>query len=232
MKIENEIMDFGEWNLPTKWEDITLEQWSKIQELYGETEEDKELDLTELIHILANKPKEEVKQLPIDFLEKILASLTFLNIKPKEEKPLPRIEIDGNIYEINIMEKMKVGEYIDVTTLLKTEDGKYNYPMLFAILCRKKNEKYDDDFIANVFPSRVEMFSKQPIIKILPLMAFFLTRWNLSNQISHLSSMAEEAISHTRKDIEDSMKTGQITKQSGKLAEKRLKELEKQIKNI
>ena len=56
MKIEDEIMDFGEWILPTKWEDITLEQWSKIQELYGESE-DKELDLTELIHILANKPK-------------------------------------------------------------------------------------------------------------------------------------------------------------------------------
>ena len=104
MKIENEIMDFGEWILPTKWEDITLDQWSKIQELYGESE-DKELDLTELIHILANKPKEEVKQLPIDFLEKILASLTFLNIKPKEEKPLPRIEIDGVKYEINIMRK-------------------------------------------------------------------------------------------------------------------------------
>lgn len=228
MKIENGIQDFETYNLPTKWEDITLEQWSKIQELYGETEN--ELDLTELIHILANKPKEEVKQLPIDFLEKILASLTFLNIKPKEEKPLPRIEIDGVKYEINIMEKMKVGEYIDVTTLIKND--KYNYPMLFAIICRKKNEKYDDDFIADILPSRIEMFSKQPIIKILPLMGFFLTRWNLSNQISHLSSMAEEAISHTRKDIEDSMKTGQITKQSGKLAEKRLKELEKQIKNI
>ena len=57
MKIENGIQDFETYNLPTKWEDITLDQWSKIQELYGETE-DKELDLTELIHILANKSKE------------------------------------------------------------------------------------------------------------------------------------------------------------------------------
>ena len=229
MKIEDEIMDFGEWILPTKWEDITLEQWSKIQELYGESE-DKELDLTELIHILANKPKEEVKQLPIDFLEKILASLTFLNIKPKEEKPLPRIEIDGVKYEINIMEKMKVGEYIDTTTLIKND--KYNYPMLFGIICRKKNEKYDDDFIADVLPSRIEMFSKQPITNILPLMGFFLTKWNLSNQISNLYSMVEEALNHTHQDITSSIQNGVITKHYGKSLEKRLKGYEKQIKNI
>lgn len=192
------MKDFGKWNLPTSYDDITLEQFQLI-----EKEEDK--SLINILHILANKTRDEVLELPVMFVEKMLNKLTFLDT-PLDMKPNNKIEVDGETYVINPMEKLKTGEYIAVDTIIKN-DAK-NYAAILAILCRKEGEKYDSKFEAEVFEKRMNMFLKQPISKIFPTVAFFLTLLNLQVIPSQLSSEVEEQINLTRQSIQNSQKIG------------------------
>lgn len=192
------MKDFGKWNLPTSYDDITLEQFQLI-----EKEEDK--SLINILHILANKTRDEVLELPVSFVEKMLNKLTFLDT-PLDMKPSNKIEVDGETYVINPMEKLKTGEYIAVDTIIKN-DAK-NYAAILGILCRKEGEKYDSKFEAEVFEKRMNMFLKQPISKIFPTVAFFLTLLNLQVIPSQLSSEVEEQINLTRQSIQNSQKIG------------------------
>lgn len=192
------MKDFGKWNLPKSYDDITLEQFQLI-----EKEEDK--SLINILHILANKTRDEVLELPVMFVEKMLNKLTFLDT-PLDMKPNNKIEVDGETYVINPMEKLKTGEYIAVDTIIKN-DAK-NYAAILAILCRKEGEKYDSKFEAEVFEKRMNMFLKQPISKIFPTVAFFLTLLNLQVIPFRLSSEVEEQINLTRQSIQNSQKIG------------------------
>lgn len=84
-----------------------------------------------------------------------------------------------------------------------------NIPAILGILCRKENEQYDDDFIAKKLNDRIEMFKKQPMTKIQPLIGFFLhlylilettTQPFLEKQITHLNHIlthTEDSLKHT-----------------------------------
>ena len=73
------------------------------------------------------------------------------------------------------MEKLKVKEYLDLNTVI--ENDKFNYSMIFAILCRKQGEEYDEEFIADKLPDRLEMFEQLNCVKAMKLLAFFLICW-------------------------------------------------------
>ena len=51
------------------------------------------------------------------------------------------------------------------------------FSMIFAILCRKQGEEYDEEFIADKLPDRLEMFEKMNCVDGMKLIAFFLTCW-------------------------------------------------------
>nr|DAH91242.1 MAG TPA: hypothetical protein [Bacteriophage sp.] len=71
---------------------------------------------------------------------------------------------------------MKTLEYVDANMTLK-EDS-YNFGQLLAILCRKEEELYDDDFIATRLEERTELFNNASIVKTKPLIDFFINRAN------------------------------------------------------
>ena len=223
-KNEN-IIDLGVWTVPKSWDEVTLKQYQEIERYYDGKEEN--FDVRKVLHILTNHTEDEINMLPIDFLEKIMGSLSFLQEPIKEEKPRNWVEIDGERYTVHTENQLKTGEYIASDTALKGD--KHNYAGLLAILCRKEGELYDSKFEAEVLEDRIKLFEKQPITKILCIIGFFLQLYITSMTPTLLSSKIREAIDLTRKDIETSVKNGELTKRSMKSAMKKLRKLEKSI---
>lgn len=199
----NKDFDLGKWVLPTRWDEVTLGQFAELEKLY-KGEASKGVDAVDLISIMSGRTKDEVMALPVDFMETMTIHLVFLEIQPEIEKPIDRVEIDGETYIINVKEKLKFGEYVDFDQLVKNDPC--DYPSMLAILCRKEGEAYDSDFIANEFQKRVEMFASQPVTKILPLIAFFL-EWSTTYMgLSSNYSMTKEALSQEVQNLENSAK--------------------------
>lgn len=223
-KNEN-IIDLGVWNVPSSWDEVTLKQYQEIERYYDGKEEN--FDVRKVLHILTNHTEDEINMLPLEFLEKIMDSLSFLQEPIKEEKPRNWVEIDGERYTVHTENQLKTGEYIASDTALKGD--KHNYASILAILCRKEGELYDSKFEAEVLESRIKLFEKQPITKILCIIGFFLQLYITYMTPTLLSSKVREAIDLTRKDIETSVKNGEVSKRSMKSAMKKLRKLEKSI---
>lgn len=227
--MDNEnVIDLGKWTTPKSWDELTIKQFQAIEEYYSD--KDKKFDVREVLELFTDHSKEEISQLPIDFVDKLLNELTWLHESPKWGEPTNKIELDGEKYQVNVQEKLKTGEYIAVDTVLKSD--KHNYSAIMAILCRKEGELFDSKFENEVFGDRIKMWEKVPVTKVMPIISFFFELWLVSQKNTQLYSMVEEAISLTRQDIENSHKDGDLSKRSMKSAMKKLKKLEKSIKSI
>ena len=132
-----------------------------------------------------------------------------LNNKQGNDKPI-QVFIDDKKYMVNYLEKMKTGEWVDCNMIIK--DDPKNYAAMLAILCRLEGEAYDDDFIANKLEERTEMFLRQPITKILPIVAFFLELWLVFRKNSQLYTQIEEQLNNIQKNIENSTNVGAFRK--------------------
>lgn len=219
--------NFGEWNCPESWDDITLKQFQEINQYYAD--KDKRFDIREVIHILTNKTIDEVNSLPAEFLEIIMDKLSFVTTEPEQKEPTNKIEINGETYQINFMEKLKTGEYVSVDNIIKSDRN--DYASILAILCRKDGEIYDSKFEAELFEERKKLFEEQPVTKILPIVSFFLNLYILSVIPSRLYSEVEEELNHIQKSIKTSTEIGVFKKRSLNSQVKKLRKLLRSNKN-
>lgn len=222
---EDIIKDFGKWYVPSQWSDITLQMYQEIEKYYAD--KDKKFDVRDVLTILTNHTQDEINMLPAEFLEPILEHLIFITTTPDVGEPTNKIIIDGEEYKVNIMEKLKLGEYVAVDSAFKND--KSDYASILAILCRKDGEIYDSNFEADVFEKRREMFLKQPITNILPIINFFLYCYITSKIPSQLYTQVEKGINHIQKSIETSQKIGASKKL---YLNWRMKKLKKSLKSI
>lgn len=184
------IKDFGKVNIPTKWEDVTVRQYTRLQNLVNESKENG-INKYEILSIFIDRDIEDIYTMPIQFVDKMMSNLLFLQEEPRFE-PKNEIYINGDKYFINYGEQLKVKEYEDIDTILKGDGN--NIGAMLAILCRKKvgeyideltkevheqNEVYDSFFANTLFDGRMEYFNNLPITDVLPLIAFFLLRGDI-----------------------------------------------------
>lgn len=181
-------IELGNYKVASKWEDITLKQWQDYLRLIGESEDGK-IDVADTIVAFSNIPKEELMQMPTPVFEKILSHMSFLTEEPIKE-PTNKVVINNETYAINFMDKLKVQEYLDVNTVLS--DDRYNYALIFAILCRRYEEVYDDDFIANKIDDRIKMFEDMSVMDALGLISFFLHLYLKSQRLTQSYLAVEE----------------------------------------
>lgn len=225
---KEEIIDLGSWTCPRSWDEVPLKMYQDIERFY-ESKEDN-FDARDVLHIFCGRSIDEINELPMDFVESIMGHLMFLQTKPEERKSTNKIEIDGELYVINVMEKLKVGEYVAVDTVMKAD--RHNYAAILGILCRKQGEVYDSRYEAEVLNDRIAMFERQPITNILPLVGFFLELYMILATPTLLSSRIREAIDLMHKDIEISVKNGELSKRSMRSVMKKLQKLERSINTI
>ena len=214
-------------NVPEKWDEITLQKFIEIQTLY--TEEHKPT-YQEIISVLSNTPIEEINEYPALLVEKVMEKLTYLS-EPITNEILNYIDYNGERYQINHMEDLKFGEFVDVQTVLDAD--RTNFPAILAIICRKDKEIYDDKFIAEILPKRIEFFSNLPVTKVYPLIGFFLSLSIISekNMNLYLETIRDQA-NHIVQRYINSAKDGDGRKRSLKSVVKKLQKYQEQINSI
>lgn len=227
MTNENKI-DLGNWNVPSAWDEINLKTFQEINKYYSN--KDKKFDVRDVLEILCDKTRDEINQLPMEFLDIIMSKLSFLEEEPNVSEPSNKIEIDGETYIINVMEKLKTGEYVAADSVMKSD--KYDYASILAILCRKENEVYDSKFEAEEFEKRKKMFENEPVVNILPIIGFFLNCYMLSAIPSLLYSEVEEELNRIQQNIDSSTKIGVFKKRYLNWQMKKLRKSLKSNKNI
>ena len=227
MENKENTIDLGSWIVPSSWNDITLKQYQDIERLH---DSDKEFDIRDYIHILCNKTEDDVNALPLEFLEKIMEKLSFIQEPIKEIEPSNKLKIDGIEYSVHTEQQLKTGEYVAASTVLK--EDKHNYAAILAILCRKEGETYDSTFENEVVEDRIKMYEKESIVNVLSIINFFLSCYITSEIPIQLSLEVEEAIRRIRQDIENSKRSGALSALSTIRLKRKLRKLEKSIKSI
>lgn len=223
---EDGVVDFQEWNVPTSWDEVSLKMFSEIEKFYEN--KDKDFNVREVLQIFCQKTEDEVNELPIEFTEKILEHLQFVNTRFDWGESKNWVEIDGERYTIHFENQLKTGEYIAADAVIKADP--HNYAGILAILCRKDGEIYDSKFENEVLPSRVEMFEKLPITKVMPLVGFFFDLSILYMNNSQLYTMAEEAIASILSSIKTSHNIGVLQRHYMLWQTKKLRKLLRSIK--
>ena len=200
------VKDFGEVTIPERWEEVTLKQFTDLMRLEGE---DGERDIRDVIAVLTDNDREWVSTLPVPFVERLMTKLTFLSKSP-DTTARNEIKIDGDRYSIKYNEDLTFGEYTDINTIVQQDAT--NYAAILAILCRRDNEEYNDQFTAHI-DERVKMWEKQPITDVIPLVAFFLARCSLSETCSQAyMTEAVEAAGQLVQATEHLLKSGECRK--------------------
>ena len=221
--------DFGEWKVPSSWDDLTLGKFQELERLY-DGDEERKFDVRDVLDLMTDRTKDEINELPIEFTDSLLRKMYWLHEQPNFGKPSNKITIDGVQYTVHNENEMKFGEYVALDTALKGD--KHNYAAMLAILCRKEGEIFDAKFENEILPSRIEFWKNVSVMKVMPIVSFFLELSSMSLQVSQLSSQVQEGINHILKHIETSKRNGVFSALYTKWQVRKLKKLQKSIKNI
>ena len=222
--------DFGEWKVPSSWDDLTLGKFQELERLYDGDENERKFDVRDVLDLMTDRTKDEINELPIEFTDMLLRKMYWLHEQPDFGKPLNKVTIDGVQYTVHNENEMKFGEYVALDTALKGD--KHNYAAMLAILCRKEGEIFDAKFENEILPSRIEFWKNVSVMKVMPIVSFFLELSSMSLQVSQLSSEIQEGINHILKHIETSKQNGVFSALYTKWQVRKLKKLQKSIKNI
>ena len=223
--------DFGEWKVPQSWDDLTLGKFQELERLYdGEEDKERKFDVRDVLDLMTERTKDEINELPIEFTDMLLRKMYWLHEQPDFGKPSNKVTIDGVQYTVHNENEMKFGEYVALDTAMKGD--KHNYAAMLAILCRKEGEIFDAKFENEILPSRIEFWKNVSVMKVMPIVSFFLELSSMSLQVSQLSSEIQEGINHILKHIETSKQNGVFSALYTKWQVRKLKKLQKSIKNI
>jgi len=267
-KKEEVIYDFGEVKIPTCWKEVTLQMMcdfykageDKKKLLESDTEEaklkktdlpdenDEKYNVTDkdIIRCFTTIDPEKIDVLPVEFFERIMSTLSFMVTQYEQKPPTNRITVNGHELIINFMEGLKVKEYKDADTILRTNPT--DYPSLLAVLCRevvgrKKdmttgiewdvNEPYDEEFANHIFDGRRAMFANMPVEDAMPLIAFFLMRSEKSSIFSqrYLTTAAHQ-LKELVENLENSIEFTDLSRWSKMRVKRTLKKYREQIDSI
>lgn len=213
-------------NMPLSWDEVNLQMFQDLSKLY---DNDNKPTITDILAVLTNIDTKELEQYPTEIIETIIKQAQFIYHSPTD-KVENQIIIENERYFINYEDELRFKEFVDSQTLL--EGNNRDYASLLAILCRKQGEIYNDDYIATKFNQRRDLFLKQPITKILPIVTFFLNLWVVCEKFINQSSQLKQETNKYLDSIGNLLTNGVGKKHTMKSQMKRLQTLKQQIKSI
>jgi hypothetical protein len=164
-----------EFKLINKWEDVTIETYSKLMTFTNGTKSSEALEtLTEL----SNIPKELLKQLELKHIVLMLEKLSHL--QSQEDTTLKNIiEIDGVRYGFHPdFDEMTLGEYADIESFIKSGADKH-LPEIMAVLYRPIKEEVDGVYTIEAYDGnikiRTEVMRKMSATQVHSALVFFLS---------------------------------------------------------
>lgn len=217
-------------NIPTSWDEVKLGTYQKLQEYYKSLKDDEPIDTIKFIALLSNYTEDEVLLLPVAFVNNIVLKLDFLKKIPNPNVS-NKITISGETYYLLNMDEMKFGEFTDVNMSIKNNPN--DYASILAILCRKPNEIYDQEFINKRFEERKTMFENISVNQALSVLGFFLKYYEQYKipSVDCINQVKQEVESYAN-NIENSLKNGDYSALSTFFAKRKLKKYKKLLKQI
>lgn len=209
IKIEN-----VEYKLPENFNEITIGEFIKLQEIvlkdWSELKKNKET-----IKLLCDIPDDVINALEYQLIGIIMDSFKFLN-EPFNPKALDtdHFIFNGERYEIpQEFARISFGQYVDIDEVLKMnkQDTLKSIPMILAILCLKKGEKYKWDTIKG----RLKSFEGLPFELSFRIGQFFFWKEQNYRELTVSYLMAETLMMTQMTLLENLVKSG-----AGKLYER------------
>jgi hypothetical protein len=146
-----------EFKLIDKWEDVTIETYSKLMTFTNGTKSSEALEtLTEL----SNIPKELLNQLELKHIVLMLEKLSHL--QSQEDTTLKNIiEINGVEYGfMPDLDSISLGQYADIETFIKNGIDK-NLPELMAVLYSPIKLKKNDIYIIEPYDGDIRLRAEE-----------------------------------------------------------------------
>ena len=170
-----------QYNLISKWSDVTLEKWLKLIKI-DTGSKTKEAEQT--IAALSNIPKKLIKELGIKDVAVIMSKIA--ELQSEENSKLKRIiEVEGKEYGFHpSLDDITLGEYADIETFIKNDIEKH-LPELMAVLYRPIKQKGEngvytiEPYDGNI-SIRAEEMKKMSAEQVQSAMVFF---WNLGKEL-------------------------------------------------
>jgi hypothetical protein len=192
--VEIKIQD-KTYNIPTKWEDITLKWWYGLYAIISQyNQKDEEGNPVEVEHsevevlkmnrdifmYLTGIGQNMMSKLDMDSVNTAVSTVSDL-LQEYKPKHIDRFVFEDETYFFpkEFLKRNTFGDYIESTHLESTieimKHGRFDIlPEQMAILCRKADEEYSDEAI----PSKTEKF-KELTMDIVWEFSFFLTMQSL-----------------------------------------------------
>jgi hypothetical protein len=161
------------YTLINKWEDVTIETYSKLMTFTNGT---KSSEAIETLTELSNIPKELLKQLELKHIVLMLEKLSHL--QSQEDTTLKNIiEIDGVRYGYHPdFDEMTLGEYADIESFIKSGAEKH-LPEIMAVLYRPIKEEVDGVYTIEAYDGnikiRTEVMRKMSATQVHSALVFF-----------------------------------------------------------
>ena len=162
-----------EFKLIDKWEDVTIETYSKLMTF---TDGTKSSEALETITELSNIHKELLNQLELKHIVLMLEKLSYL--QSQEDTTLKNIiEIDGVRYGFHPdFDEMTLGEYADIESFIKSGSEKH-LPEIMAVLYRPIKEEIDGVYTIEAYDGnikiRTEIIRKMSATQVHSALVFF-----------------------------------------------------------
>ena len=178
-----------EFALINSWEDVTLENWTKLINHKGKS---KSKEALTVISELSNIPKDIINKLDLSTIGIIMGRIG--KLQSEADNNLTRIiEIDGKRYGFHPdLESLTLGEYADIETFIKMDIDKH-LPEVMAILYRpiieEKNKIYTIEPYDGEIKMRAEEMKKMSSQQVQNALVFFYLFAKTFVKIMGLSSI-------------------------------------------
>lgn len=182
-----------EYQMPTEWDDVTLEVYVKLAELEEkkETFGIPELYLLKVLECLCNVEEDgDLDELTLDTVNELVSLIGYIQEEPKWTNT-NHLVIDGIDYVFpNDLNKLTMGEYISIKTLQEGTTTAGIIPYILAIILRPGTKEVDaetgkerwvqEKFSTGNLEWRKELFMKQPVFNLMGPVTFFLNGKGMS----------------------------------------------------
>lgn len=127
------------------WNDVTIDEFTQIQDSYKDTEMTDEDRTLNLVYLLTD---EDPLEMPFTEFQKTLKDLQFVKTEVPASQLKKRYELNGKKYRLmQSLDKISTAQYVDYTTYLKNMEDDIDYVNILSVfLLPEDSVKYNDGY--------------------------------------------------------------------------------------
>ena len=155
------------YNLPTDWNRVSIGTYMKTVQALEVNTETQELETAgNLIHALTKIPRQQVDELPVNYIKDINTNVVSLLSQPINDKLKFVIKIKGIEYGFHPkLREISLGEFVDLEQYI-TKGISQNMHKIMSVLYRpivkRKGSRYQiEDYGATPIEERAELFKEE-----------------------------------------------------------------------